>query len=171
MVSSWPQYSPLIGAGWCPQLRGVGGEGAGGGGRGQHAGLPGGGLGPSQGGDAGPLLGGGAAPVAAGGRGLGAGRGGGRPPGHRGRPQLGHGGQIPGTYVKTRTRNEPSRNLKLQFPAILSLMSAPGDGVQGPDCPGARQVGGAGPGAWQEVGRPQVHGYDMSCVSVLPGHR
>ena len=29
----------------------------------------------------------------------------------------------------------------------------------------------AGQGVWQEVARPQVHGYDMSCVTSLPGHR
>ena len=28
-----------------------------------------------------------------------------------------------------------------------------------------------GGGVWQEVARPQVHGYDMSCVTMLPGHR
>ena len=32
------------------------------------------------------------------------------------------------------------------------------------------QWAGAG-GVWQEVARPQVHGYDMSCVTTLPGHR
>ena len=29
----------------------------------------------------------------------------------------------------------------------------------------------AGRGVWQEVGRPQVHGYDMTCCAMLPDHR
>ena len=24
---------------------------------------------------------------------------------------------------------------------------------------------------WQEVGRPQVHGYDMTCCAMIPDHR
>ena len=26
-------------------------------------------------------------------------------------------------------------------------------------------------GSWQEVGRPQVHGYDMTCCAMLDQHR
>ena len=48
-----------------------------------------------------------------------------------------------GRYKNSQTKYTPLPETNLRG---VKIIPAPGDGVQGPDCPGARQVGGAGAG-------------------------